>query len=125
MSIEYNVLNHPFDEIKFINYHNQLIVKKKSIDSKYIYIYNFHMDVCRDKYVMNCVPGMTYLFNLNRGYYYVKLNGTNDNNFSLLFTIMSQEQINDFKNNQSNNTDNNTSNSISHNDVSFSISSIP
>jgi hypothetical protein len=125
MSIEYNVFNHPFDEIKFIDYHNQLIVKKNSIDSNYTYIYNFHMDVCRDENVINCVPGMTYLFNLNRGYYYVKLNGTNDNDFSLLFTIMSQEQINDFKNNQSNNTDNYTSNSINHNDVNFSISSIP
>ena len=97
MQVIYNKQNNPFDEIKYIPYNNQLIVKK--ITDIYNYIYNFHLDICREKYVAMLKPGMSTLFNVNDGYYYVTINGTNEHNFELIFERMSEEQITHFNEN--------------------------
>jgi hypothetical protein len=127
MSIVYNRQNNPFDEIKYIDYHNQLIVRKYNNDN--IYCYNFHLDCTREEYVMNCGPGMTYLFNINSGYYHINTDGTNEFDFSITINRMSEEEINNFNSlSQTSNSPHHNqvdNNSISNNDINFSISTKP
>ena len=114
MNIIYNKDFHPFDEIEYISNYNQLIVRKKSVeDNDKKYVCNFHIHSNRGKIKTYISYGMDYLFNIDRGWYNITLDGNNENNFQIKFEHIHTDT--------SMNTNNHNNNKVELKQINFNI----
>ena len=91
MQITYNSNYDPFDEIVFIERYNQLIVRKIHPTTNQKYICNFHFHSNRGAIKTIIESGMDFLFDIEKGVYNITLEGSNEENFSIVFKKLPNE----------------------------------
>lgn len=91
MKITYNKTNNPFDEIVFIERYNQLIVRKIHPESENKYLCNFHFHSNRGTIKTIIGSGMDFLFDIDKGVYNITLEGSNKENFLIVFKKLPNE----------------------------------
>ena len=87
----YTKENNPFNEVVYIEKYHQLIVRKIHPETNLKYMCNFHFHSNRGSIKTIIGSGMDFLFDINRGVYNISLDGSNEDNFSIVFKKLTNE----------------------------------